>query len=80
MLTHVPITRDGEHLGYLHKDLNNAIRDLEPKFGKEIYKTLGNIIRHKHGAGNIMLSEFQLRSSKCLATYCRLRMFSLLYM
>jgi len=51
MLTHVPITRDGEHLGYLHKDLNNAIRDLEPKFGKEIYKTLGNIIRHKHGAG-----------------------------
>jgi len=28
MLTHVPTTRDGQHLGYLHKDLNNAIRDL----------------------------------------------------
>jgi hypothetical protein len=51
MNKHVQFKKDGEHKGYIHKGLYTAIKDLEPIYGKEVYKSLGKILKHKHGEG-----------------------------
>lgn len=58
--SHLSISKDGEHVGYVHKDFYNSLKDLEPIFGKEVYKTLSKIVKHKHGDGSFSVNNESL--------------------
>jgi hypothetical protein len=60
MNKHIQLKKDGEHKGYVHKGLYSALKDLEPIYGKEVYKSLGKIVKHKHGEGKYNIGDVDI--------------------
>lgn len=54
-MSHIKIfDKDGKHLGLMHKGLFSALKDVENKYGNEIYKTISTLIKNKHEGGSVI--------------------------
>lgn len=65
---HFKIIKEGNHVGELHSGMGKSLLEMEEHFGDSIGKILSNIVRSKHGDGEIILDtdrgKFKLPEDK----------------